>query len=188
MVTMLEPVSVISLVVVLVAGTVAAFTDLRDFKVPNLITLPLLIAGILFHGLDPSGNGFTFAVQGGLLGFSFLILFYVMGGMGAGDVKLLAAIGTWVGPSAIFALFIISALLGGLYALILTWRQGTLAENLLKVRVILQHGMTIFKHLGREERIEQAVKRDDRRRRLIPFAAMVLGGIALLVAAKFIVH
>jgi prepilin peptidase CpaA len=181
---MLQPVNFVPLSVVLVAGGIAAFTDLRDFKVPNLLTIPLFIAGIIFHWLDPHGSGIAFALQGGLLGFSFVIFFYVLGGMGAGDVKLLAAVGTWLGPMAILLLFVFSALSAGVYAAILSWRHGKLLENVVKAQFIVQQGLTILKHMGSDERIEEAVKRDDRRQRLVPFAAMVLAGVILLAVVK----
>src|SRR5262249_32422781 len=159
----LSSISVPVLVVLLIVGTVAAFTDLRNFMVPNIVTIPLLAGGLVYHAVVSGGSGFAFALEGGLLGFSILILFYVLGGIAAGDVELLAAMGSWIGPSGVLALFIVSAVLGGVYALILTWRQGTLLQCILKTQVLLQQGMTIVKHLGSEERVEELVQRDDRR-------------------------
>jgi prepilin peptidase CpaA len=184
----LDSVSAIPLVVVLLVGSIAAFTDLRNFTIPNLVTLPLFASGLLFHSFATGGNGFTFAFLGGLCGFMFLIQFYVLGGMGAGDVKLLAAVGAWIGPVAVFVLFLVSAFLMGIYALVLTWMQGTLRLTLLKALLTLNHGMTIVKHLGADERVEQMVQRDDRRRRLIPYAAMVLAGIGVLIGMKCLLH
>jgi prepilin peptidase CpaA len=117
-----------------------------------------------------------------------MILFYVMGGMGAGDVKLMAAVGAWIGPAAVLVLFVIAALFGGIYAAVMTWRHGTLKENVFKASFLFHQWYTILKHMGRDERIEQAVKRDDRRQRLVPFAAMILAGVVLLALLKFAVH
>jgi len=75
---------------------------------------------------------------GGLgLGFSLLIVFYVYGGMGAGDVKLLAAVGAVVGPLNVFVGFLFASLLGGLYALaMMGWHLG-LAQTAERIKIIL---------------------------------------------------
>jgi prepilin peptidase CpaA len=186
MMEIIHSVATIPLLITLSAGVVAAVTDVRSFQIPNVVTFPLLGAAILFHTMASVGGGIGFALLGGAVGFACLILFYVLGAVGAGDVKLLTAVGAWIGPGGAFVLFLVAAVLMGLYATGLTWWQGTLQQNLVKATFILRQGMTIVKHLGEEERVEQVVRTDDRRRRLIPFAVMVLGGIALLAAVKFI--
>ena len=98
---------------------VAAFTDLRSRRIPNWLVIPFLLLGIVvsvclngWHGLGQSFAGLGLA----LLIFGFL---FWIGGMGAGDVKLLAAIGAWVGPKQLlFALFYTS-LAGGV--MVLCW-------------------------------------------------------------------
>jgi len=83
--------------VVVVATAVAAATDLRSRRIPNLLTFPLLIAGLVFAvfvgGLAGLGES---ALACLLLGFPFVVLFLFAGG-GAGDAKLMAAVGAWVG-------------------------------------------------------------------------------------------
>jgi prepilin peptidase CpaA len=96
---------------------VATFTDLRNRRIPNWLVVPFLVAGIGtsvwrqgWHGL-----GYSFAGLGlGLLLYGFL---FWMGGMGAGDVKLAAAIGAWIGPSQLFIALIVTAMAGGLMVL-----------------------------------------------------------------------
>ena len=60
-------------VVVAVALTIAAITDLRQFKVYNVLTFPLIISGILFHAVTPWGEGFGFTLLGVLLGFGLFL-------------------------------------------------------------------------------------------------------------------
>src|SRR5687767_2077545 len=80
------------------AVTLALATDLRARRIPNWLTggsaLVGLLAGFWLHG-PPGGLS---ALTGGLLGFALLLPFYALGGVGAGDVKLLAALGTLIGP------------------------------------------------------------------------------------------
>ena len=111
---------------VLLSGLLAAgITDLRSSRVPNLITFPLALFGLVFHTIADSGNGIVFSLEGLCLGFGLLLGFYVYGGMGAGDVKLLAAVGAVVGPLNVFVGFLFAALLGGLYAVaIMVWYLG----------------------------------------------------------------
>lgn len=181
-----QPVAILPLAVLLAAAVAATVTDLRSFRIPNYITIPLFFAGILFHCLSPDGQGAVFALWGAMVGLGCLLAFYVLGGIGAGDVKLLAASGAWVGAPAVLVIALVAALLAGAYALVLVWWAGNWQESFAKVRVIMHQGMTLAKYVAEEERVEAVVKNDDRRKRLIPFAAMLLGGAIALVVLKWL--
>ncbi len=115
----------------------AGIWDVHSSRVPNFVTFPLAFVGLVFHTFSDSGNGILFSVEGLGLGFILLIGFYIYGGMGAGDVKLLAAVGAVVGPTNVFMGFLFSSLLGGLYALaIMGWHLG-LAQTAERLKVIL---------------------------------------------------
>ena len=121
----------------LIVLAVATFTDLRSRRVPNWLVLPFLLAGILvspwrydwntrgssfgWHGLGQSLAGFA-------LGLLLYGLLFWMGGMGAGDVKLCAAIGAWIGPSQLFFALILTGLAGGVMALCWAVYAGFLKE------------------------------------------------------------
>ncbi len=139
---------------VLLLGIIcAAVVDVRSSRVPNLITFPLALVGLAFHALSDSGNGILFSVAGLGLGFIFLIGFYIYGGMGAGDVKLLAAIGAVVGPLNVFMGFLFASLLGGLYALaMMGWYLG-LAKTAERIKIILV-GM-VFMRINVADSLEQ---------------------------------
>ena len=111
---------------VLILGLIAAgITDVRSSRVPNAITFPLALVGVGFHTISESGNGLFFSLEGLGLGLLLLLGFYVYGGMGAGDVKLLAAIGAIVGPYNVFMGFLFASLFGGLYAVaMMCWHLG----------------------------------------------------------------
>jgi prepilin peptidase CpaA len=93
----------------------AAILDYRTRKIPNWITVPAALAGLLFHAVMP-GHGILWALAGFAVGFSLLIVPWLLGGGGMGDVKLLAALGVWLGPLAILAVFGISAVLAACMA------------------------------------------------------------------------
>lgn len=103
----------------------AGITDLRSSRVPNFVTFPLALFGLGFHSIAVSGHGVLFSLEGLGLGLVLLLGFYAYGGMGAGDVKLLAAIGAVVGPLHVFVGFLFAALFGGLYAVaMMVWHLG----------------------------------------------------------------
>ena len=75
--------------------------DLRRKKIPNIVTFPGMIIGISYHVFLNSFNGLLFGIAGGALGISFFLIPYLSGGMGAGDVKLMGALGAILGPKCI---------------------------------------------------------------------------------------
>lgn len=123
---------------VLLTGVIAAgVTDVLSSRVPNFITFPLALIGIGFHTIADSGNGILFSLEGLGLGLALLLGFYMYGGMGAGDVKLLAAFGAVIGPMNVFVGFLLASLLGGLYAVaVMFWHLG-LAQTAERTKVIL---------------------------------------------------
>jgi prepilin peptidase CpaA len=101
----------------LIVLAVATFTDLRNRRIPNWLVLPFLVAGIVvstwLHGWH--GLGFSFGGLG--LGLLLYGILFWMGGMGAGDVKLAAAIGAWIGPNQLFIALVVTAMAGGIMVL-----------------------------------------------------------------------
>jgi prepilin peptidase CpaA len=170
-------------VVLALFGTVAAVTDIWKFKVHNWLTFPLLLSGLAYHACLPAGRGLGFAIGGSAFGFLILLIFYVVGGVGAGDVKLLAGCGAWLGLHSTFYLFIFAGLATGIYAVCLMVFQGGLFNTIISFQLMGAQIDAFFRHLGPDERVEQIVaNKDDRRKRLIPFAAMVaVGFLALLI-------
>jgi prepilin peptidase CpaA len=107
-----------------------AWGDVRTRRIPNYLTLGTAVAGLAYnvmsHGLPGLADGFL----GMLLGFACLVLPYLWGGMGAGDVKALAALGAWLGPKLTLFLFCYMGIAGGIIAVgYLVW-QGSLWEKI----------------------------------------------------------
>lgn len=84
-------------IVVFLASCWAAVTDVWRFKVYNILTFPLLVSGLLYHLFTGGMSGLGNSTAGLLFGFGTLLMPYVMGAVGAGDVKFFAAIGAWLG-------------------------------------------------------------------------------------------
>jgi prepilin peptidase CpaA len=170
----------------LLAIGVAAITDVWKFKIHNLLTIPLLLSGLAYHGIAGGWEGFAGSLLGCLCGFFILIAFYVLGGMGAGDVKLMAALGAWFGPLAIANLFVVSALAAGIYALALILIYGRPRETWNNFRIIFYRLAILGRYLGSEDQLEAEVNAPDRRRRVVPFAAMIMLGLLTLLTWQWL--
>jgi prepilin peptidase CpaA len=118
------------LVIPLVLSWWIAWGDLRTRRIPNYLTLGTAATGLAFSLVTNGGMGLLSAFLGMLMGFAFLILPYLWGGMGAGDVKALAALGAWLGPWATLFLFCYMGIAGGLMALGVLYWKGLLWQKI----------------------------------------------------------
>ena len=116
-----------------------------------------------------------------------LILLYAMGGIGAGDVKLMAGVGAWLGAWHTLQVFIIAGLAAGLYSLVLLLFAGGAKQVMTNLSILVYRIRAVALHFGHDERVEAVVRNtSDRRRRLVPFAAMILIGlVGILVRNQF---
>jgi prepilin peptidase CpaA len=108
----------LSIVAASVYFTLACCTDTLKAKIPNLLNLCLLIAAVTLNTINLGLQGFIMSIAGLGLGIGLLLLPYIMGGMGAGDVKALGALGALVGPINILHVFIYVGLFGGGFAVL----------------------------------------------------------------------
>jgi prepilin peptidase CpaA len=98
--------------------------DLRFRRIPNWVTFPAMVVGVGYHTFTGGLQGLFLSIGGLLVGFGVLVVFYMLGGMGAGDVKLMAAIGALLGPKDVLFAALYTAIIGGMYAVILIVAQG----------------------------------------------------------------
>jgi Flp pilus assembly protein protease CpaA len=90
-------------------GCVAVTTDLRERKIPNWLTVPLCVAGFVFRGATEYAPGMLDALAGFGVGFGIFLTLWLLGGSAGGDVKFMAAVGTWLGPYHTFMVIVMSA-------------------------------------------------------------------------------
>ena len=93
-----EIVNITTVFVLFVLLVAAVATDLRSRRIPNLLLLPALSLALMLHAINSGMAGLVTASGGLVLGLAMLTPLYVVGGMGAGDVKLLGVIGSFLGP------------------------------------------------------------------------------------------
>jgi prepilin peptidase CpaA len=98
---------------------VATLTDLRSRRIPNWLVLPFLVIGVVVSTLLHGWHGAWLSLAGMALALGTFGVLYWMGGMGAGDVKLCAAIGAWIGPSQLVIALVVTGLAGGV--MVLAW-------------------------------------------------------------------
>lgn len=106
--------------------SIALVSDLRSRRIPNWLTLGGFLLGMATNLLVLGPDGLLVALSGAGLGFLLLFPFYLLRGVGAGDVKLLAAVGSLLGPQMLLAAAAYGALVGGLMSLIILARRGRL--------------------------------------------------------------
>ena len=126
-------------VVLLTVVIAAAMFDLRSRRIPNWISVSGAVLGLGLNAFLDQKNEWNlwFSVKGLLLGFGVYFVLYLLRAMGAGDVKLMGAVGALVGAVNWFGIFIITALVGGVMALALVVVKGRLKHTLFNVGFIL---------------------------------------------------
>jgi len=102
-----------------VVAIICIITDYRYQRIPNAITYPSMLVGLIFHFSTSGSSGLYNSAIGLLIGISLLLIPYLLGGIGAGDVKMLGAIGAIVGPNGVIPILLYGAIVGGLYAIYL---------------------------------------------------------------------
>lgn len=112
------------IVLLSILATAVAY-DLQWRRIPNWLTGSAILIGLSLHTFTNQLSGLMFSLEGIALGLGLFVILYVCGWMGAGDVKLFTAVGSFLGPAQTISAAIVVALVGGLLALvILGFHQG----------------------------------------------------------------
>jgi len=128
---------------VTVTLVVAAVIDGWKLKVPNWLTLPMIVAGWAFNLYVGGWAGLGWSLLGTAVGLGLLLPAYAIGGMGAGDVKLLAGVGAWVQAEATFYGFCWSAVIGGVIAVAMVLLQRGWQKHKNQFLVIFNEILTV---------------------------------------------
>lgn len=165
-----------NLVLPLLLVTWMAWHDMRTNRIPNYLTLGTALAGLGYqlgvYGWTGLANGFL----GMSLGFALLIFFYWKGGLGAGDVKALAALGAWLGPRQTLYLFIYMAFSGIILMVIVLWWRGLLYDKIREIGAFLLNRVLTQAYGS----LPQSAPAPDRKSESIPYAMALAMGMAIL--------
>ena|SRR5690348_8437098 len=130
-------------IVIIAVASVACVTDVTTRRIPNLLTFGAALAGLAYGVIDGGSAGLFAAIAGWVAGAVIFMPFFLLGGMGAGDVKLLAAIGTWIGVPDVLWAAIYTSIAGGVLAVIVSLARGYLGTALSNIRKMLAYWMTV---------------------------------------------
>jgi prepilin peptidase CpaA len=171
----------IDILSVLLAATLitAAVTDLRSRRIPNLLTYPMMAAALACHFAASGGAGVLFGLSGLALGIAVFIIPYAMGGMGAGDVKLMGAAGAALGANGVLTAAIYTGVIGGVYAvaLMLVHRRQS--------REIFARYATTFKTLAfTGEFIPIPASENEKKPKLCYGVAIAMGTLCYMIIDK----
>jgi prepilin peptidase CpaA len=117
----------------LVIAGIGGAMDVATHRIPNRLTYPVMLVAIVGRSALQGWHGLGNALVGGLIGGGAFLVFFLLHAMGAGDVKLIAAIGCLVGPASAIKIVLASAIAGGIFAVIYALWQGRLRAVLVNV-------------------------------------------------------
>jgi prepilin peptidase CpaA len=127
----------LTLAILIPALLYASWIDYSERRVPNWLNASLAAGGLITHGVFFGWQGVGIGVLGLLVGLGVLILPWAMHGMGAGDVKLMGAIGAWLGPWLALLSFAAGGLIGGALALVMIFATGRTIHAYLNLQTIV---------------------------------------------------
>jgi prepilin peptidase CpaA len=123
----------------LVCAAIGAFRDVRTRRIPNWLTGYSILAGLILHLITGRWHGLAMSALACLIGGGVFLIFFLAGGMGAGDVKLMAAVCCIAGLGHIAEILIATALMGGVFAVVLALSHHRLKETLANIGVLVVH-------------------------------------------------
>ena len=133
------------------AGATSAVIDMRVRRVPNPLTFGIAAVGVTLAAVQATPVGITGALAGLGVGLALMLPGHLIGATGAGDVKLFAALGTFLGPARIGMAFIYVALVGGALAIVIARRRGRLRATLDRTAAIVRTGGAAAADIERPE-------------------------------------
>ncbi|GIW94086.1 MAG: prepilin peptidase [Pirellulaceae bacterium] len=162
---------------VTVTMVVAAVIDGRQLKVPNWLTFSMIISGLVYSSSVYGWTGLGASLCGAAVGLLLLLPAYAIGGMGAGDVKLLGGAGSWmyvclesagvpVGTAtAMFHAFAVSAIVGAVLAIGMVIARRAVGKHWRQLRHIVREILTV----GNPSRLAELAKERKPRMLLLPY-------------------
>lgn len=129
--------TIVTITLLLPLAVIITYYDVRYRRIPNAYVLAALIGGVAINGIFGGLPGLIASLGGCVLAFGLMFMLHVFGAMGAGDVKLFAAIGAVTGAHLVLPTFLVVLLTGGLLAIITVIRAGVLVNTMHRVLQIL---------------------------------------------------
>jgi len=122
-----------------VVALIGAGTDIKSRRIPNYLTGPAILLGLLLHVSLDGWHGLWTSFAAGLIAGAIFLALYLAGGMGAGDVKLITAVGCIAGLSNVAYLLVLTSLAGGVMGIVFAMMRGRLKQTLVNVVSLASH-------------------------------------------------
>lgn len=159
--------------------------DVRTRRLPNWLTVPGLALGLLYHAVTGGWHGLLMSAAGFATGFGILLILWLMGGTGAGDVKLMGALGAWLGATLTMYVFVTSSIIVGVVG-IATMIVQTLRRGFGHVhRRYLQPSQVTTAVRRRGKRCEREAGKQ-KRRGVLPYAVPLALATWVVLAWKIV--
>ena len=158
---------------------VGSVFDVKSRRIPNFITMPAVLFGLALHLALGGWRQLLSSLAAGLICAAIFLVFYLAGGMGAGDVKLILAVGCIAGLSHVAYLLVLSALSGGVMAIVWAVARGQLQQTLMNVGELASH----HRHEGLQPHPDLNLKNAATLR--LPYALAIAGGCILTLYFQF---
>jgi prepilin peptidase CpaA len=156
---------------------IAAIFDLRWRRIPNWLTAFGWSFGVMLQGIDAGWNGVWDAFLGTGVALAIYVTLFALRAMGGGDVKLMAAVGAFTGPVQWFSVFLLAALVGGVFALVAVWTRGEATRAMSKIGTILWE----LVHLRAPHTADPELDVANAGARTLPHGAAIAAGTILLL-------
>jgi len=154
----------------LLCASIGSVHDVRERRIPNFVTGPAVLAGLMLHTISGGWAGLGDSALAGLIAGGIFLIFFLAGGMGAGDVKLMAAVGCLTGLSPLRVVIISTVIAGAVFALAVGIYNGRLRETLRNVGELVAH------HRQRGLRPHPDLNLSNERTLRLPFALPIAAG------------
>jgi prepilin peptidase CpaA len=176
----LPPLAIRILLLLLVV--VASFFDIRKHRIPNWLSLAGVILAVALNTFLFETVGLWYSLKGLGLAFAIYFVLYLLRGMGAGDVKLMAAVGAAVGPFNWLGILFLTAVIGGVAALVLAASKGRMRRTFVNMWLLLlslRHGRAPYRdNPALDVGSEMALR--------LPHVVVIAGGTLAFLAAALI--
>jgi prepilin peptidase CpaA len=161
--------------VALLVSTAACITDLRSRRIPNVLTFGGAAAALGFHLVTGGPAGLLQAGLGWVVGAAVFFIPFALGGMGGGDIKLLAALGAWLGPIPALWMAAYTGMAGAIMAILVATAHGYLGKAVKNVGLLLTHWRVMG--IGPVEEISLAGSKGPK----LAYALPILSGTVLTI-------
>jgi prepilin peptidase CpaA len=168
------------LIVALLSAGLGSVYDIRARRIPNALTGSSIVIGLLLHLAVGGWSQLAYALLAGVIGGGLFLLFFLMGGMGAGDVKLMTAVGCLVGLGSLSRVLVATVVTGAVLAIGIALSRGRLRQTITNVGALAAHYQQHGLHRHDELTVENV------RTLRMPYAVPIAAGcmVALCMLAK----